>query len=92
MEPPLSLVSVVDSSQLQTTEYQFLLSQLIKGLVKRNKRALISGLILGIIGSRILYMAENDGNLLVTSFCVLLAMSTTLILQTVARKVFSKFN
>lgn len=83
---------MVGSYQLRTTEYQFLLSQLIKGFLKRNKRALISGLILGIIGSRILYMAENDGNLLVTSFCVLLAMSTTLILQTVARKVFSKLN
>jgi hypothetical protein len=82
----------VDSYRLQTTEYQFLLSQLIKGYVKKNKRALISGLFLGIIGSRILYMSDNDGNLLVTSFCVLLAMSITLILQSVARKISSKFN
>jgi TM2 domain-containing membrane protein YozV len=92
MEPSLSLVLVVVSYQLQTTVYQFLLSQLIKGFVKINRWALISGLILGIIGSRILYMSDNDGNLVVTSFCVLLATSVTLIVQAMAWKIFSKSN
>ena len=92
MEPSLSLVSVVGSSQLQTTEYQFLRSPLIKDFVKKNRWALISGLILGIIGSRILYIAENDGNLVVTTFCVLLGTCLTLIIQVVARKITSKFN
>ena len=72
--------------------FQFLQSQLIKGFVKRNRWALVLGLILGIIGSRILYMSDNDGNLVVTSICVLLATSVTLIVQAVVRKISSKSN
>jgi hypothetical protein len=72
--------------------FRFLQSQLIKGIVKRNRWALILGLILGIIGSRILYMSDNDGNLVVTSFCVLLATSVTLTVQAVVLKISSKSN
>ncbi len=82
----------MDSYLFQTTESQFLLSLLIKGFVKINKWALLSGLILGIIGSRILYMSDNDGNLVVTSFCVLLAMILTHFVQAVVRKISSKSN
>ena len=92
MEPSLSLVLVVVFYLLQITAYQFLLSQLIKGNVKINRWALISGLILGIMGSRILYMSDHDGNLVVTSFCVLLATSLMLIIQAVARKISSNSN
>jgi TM2 domain-containing membrane protein YozV len=92
MERTKSLTSQVVFFQFQITAYQFLLSQLIKGFVKKNRWALISGLILGIIGSRILYMSDNDGNLVVTTFCVLLATSVTLIVQAVAWKIFSKSN
>ena len=72
--------------------FRFLQSQLIKGFVKRNRWALVLGLILGIIGSRILYMSDNDGNLVVTSICVLLATSVTLIVRAVVRKISSKSN
>ena len=72
--------------------YRFLLSQLIKNFVRKNKGALFAGVILGIIGSRILYMSDNDGNLVVTSFCVVLATSATLFVWAVARKLFPKSN
>jgi uncharacterized membrane protein YoaK (UPF0700 family) len=68
--------------------FQFLQSQSIKAFVKRNKGALISGFILGVIGSRILYMQDNDGNLVVTSFCVLLATSFTIALRAAAKKIY----
>jgi len=83
---------LADFYRFQTTAYQFLLSLLIKGFVKINKWALLFGFILGIIGSRILYMSDNDGNLVVTSFCVLLATILTHFVQAVVRKISSKSN
>ncbi len=65
----------------------FLPSQSIKTFVKRNKGALISGFILGVIGSRILYMQDNDGNLVVTSFCIFLGMCVTFTASAVLKKI-----
>jgi uncharacterized membrane protein YoaK (UPF0700 family) len=65
---------------------QFLQSQSIKAFVNRNKGALISGFILGVIGSRILYMQDNDGNLVVTSFCIILGMCVTFFASAVIKK------
>jgi len=67
--------------------FQFLPSQSIKGFVKRNKGALISGFILGVIGSRILYMQDNDGNLVVTSFCIILATCVTFLATAAIKKI-----
>jgi uncharacterized membrane protein YoaK (UPF0700 family) len=66
--------------------FQFLQSQSIKAFVKRNKGALISGFILGVIGSRILYMQDNDGNLVVTLFCIILGMCVTFFASSVIKK------
>ena len=66
---------------------QSLPSQSIKGFVKRNKGALISGFILGVIGSRILYMQDNDGNLVVTSFCIILATCVTFLATAAVKKI-----
>ena len=52
----------------------------------------MSGVLLGIIGSRILYLSDSDGNLLITTFCILSATCVTLIVWTVAKKIFSKLN
>jgi hypothetical protein len=79
-------MSAVDFSQSQMIASQSLPSQSIKGFVKRNKGALISGFILGVIGSRILYMQDNDGNLVVTSFCILLGMGVTFFASAVIKK------
>jgi hypothetical protein len=35
-------------------------------------------------------MSDSDGNLLVTTFCILLAMCATLIIWAIAKKLFSK--
>jgi uncharacterized membrane protein YoaK (UPF0700 family) len=78
---------VVASYQLQIIEFLFLQSQSIKGFVKRNKGALISGFILGVIGSRILYMQDNDGNLVVTSFCIILATCVTFLATAAVKKI-----
>ena len=66
---------------------QSLQSQSIKAFVKRNKGALISGSILGVIGSRILYIQDNDGNLVVTSFCIILATSVTFLATAAINKI-----
>ena len=35
-------------------------------------------------------MSDSDGNLLVTTFCILLATGATLIIWAIAKKLFSK--
>jgi uncharacterized membrane protein YoaK (UPF0700 family) len=69
------------------TEFQSLQSLSIKAFVKRNKGALISGFILGVIGSRILYIQDSDGNLVVTSFCIILATSVTLSVKAIINRI-----
>jgi hypothetical protein len=67
----------------------FLPSLSIKDFVKKNKGALISGFILGVIGSRILYMSDNDGNLVVTTFCIMLASSATFLVAAAFKRIRS---